>query len=40
VHLIPLNTMNDINFTKPKLKLSQDELAATAEKIRKALSNG
>jgi histidine triad (HIT) family protein len=40
VHLIPLNTMNDINFTKPKLKLSQDELAATAEKIRKVLSNG
>jgi histidine triad (HIT) family protein len=40
VHLIPLNTMNDINFTKPKLKLTQEELAATAEKIRKALGNG
>lgn len=40
VHLIPLNTMNDINFSKPKLKLSQEELAATAEKIRKELKNG
>ncbi|MDO1447939.1 HIT family protein [Rhodocytophaga aerolata] len=40
VHLIPLNTMNDINFSKPKLKLSQEELAATAEKIRQTLGNG
>ena len=38
VHLIPLNTMNDINFSKPKLKLSQEELAATAEKVRKELN--
>lgn len=34
VHLIPLNTMNDINFTREKLKPSQEELAKTAEKIR------
>lgn len=40
VHLIPLNSMNDINFSKPKLKLSQEELTATAEKIRKTLNNG
>jgi histidine triad (HIT) family protein len=40
VHLIPLNSMNDINFSKPKLKLSQEGLAATAEKIRKELKNG
>jgi histidine triad (HIT) family protein len=40
VHLIPLNSMNDINFSKPKLKLSQEELAATAENIRKELKNG
>ncbi len=39
VHLIPLNTMNDINFSKPKLKPSQEELAITAERIRKALNN-
>lgn len=38
VHLVPLNTMNDINFSKPKLKPSAEELAATAELIRKALA--
>ena len=36
VHLIPLNSVADINFERPKLQLSQDELAATAEKIRQA----
>jgi len=34
VHLVPLNTVDDINFTRPKLKPSQDELAAVAAKIR------
>ena len=33
VHLIPLNSMNDINFTREKLKPSQAELAATAARI-------
>ncbi len=33
VHLVPLNTVDDINFTRPKLKPSQDELAAVAAKI-------
>ena len=36
VHLIPLNGVADINFERPKLQRSQDELAATAEKIRRA----
>ena len=36
VHLIPLNGVADINFERPKLQLSQDELAATAERIRQA----
>ena len=36
VHLIPLNGVADINFERPKLRLSQDDLAATAEKIRLA----
>ena len=36
VHLIPLNGVADINFERPKLQFSQDELAATAEKIRQA----
>lgn len=35
VHLVPLRTMDDINFSRPKLKLSQEELAAIAETIRK-----
>ncbi len=36
IHLVPMNTMGDINFAHPKLKPSQDELAVVAEKIRKA----
>ncbi|HEY3429781.1 MAG TPA: HIT family protein [Cyclobacteriaceae bacterium] len=36
VHLVPMNSVGDINFTKPKLNPSQEELAAVAEKIRKA----
>lgn len=35
IHLIPLRTMDDINFTRPKLKLSSEELAEVAETIRK-----
>lgn len=37
IHLVPMNTMGDINFTKPKLHPSQEELAQVAEKIRKSL---
>jgi histidine triad (HIT) family protein len=36
VHLIPLNSMNDMNFSK-KLAPTQEELAETAAKIRAAL---
>ncbi len=35
IHLIPLRTMDDINFSRPKLKLTQEELAEVAETIRK-----
>jgi len=34
IHLVPMNSMNDINFSKPKLNPSQDELSAMAEKIK------
>lgn len=34
VHLVPLKTMDDINFTRPKLKLTPEELAETAELIK------
>ena len=33
VHLIPLNSMGDINFSRPKLNLSKEELTSIAEKI-------
>jgi histidine triad (HIT) family protein len=37
IHLIPINHIGDMNFSRPKLKFSSEEFAATAEKIRKAL---
>jgi len=37
IHLVPLNTMDDINFTRAKLKLEDEELAEIAEKIRAAV---
>lgn len=36
VHLVPLNTMADINFSAERLKMSADELAALATEIRNA----
>jgi histidine triad (HIT) family protein len=35
IHLVPLRTVDDINFTRPKLKLTEQELAETADLIRK-----
>lgn len=37
VHLVPMNSMDDLNFTRRKLNPSKEQLAAAAEKIRKAL---
>jgi histidine triad (HIT) family protein len=36
IHLVPMNSMGDINFTKSKLNPSKEELAIVAEKIKKA----
>jgi histidine triad (HIT) family protein len=33
IHLVPLDTMEDINFKKPKLKFTPDEFREIAEKI-------
>ena len=33
MHLVPINTSNDLNFTKPKLKLTEDQLKKSQEKI-------
>ena len=37
IHLVPLNKMDDINFSRPKMHPSQEELKSTAEKIRAGL---
>lgn len=36
VHLVPLNSIGDINFERPKLQVTQEELVATTEAIRNA----
>jgi histidine triad (HIT) family protein len=33
LHLVPISSANDINFTQPKLQLSQGQLKAAQEKI-------
>ncbi|HLT80014.1 MAG TPA: HIT family protein [Cyclobacteriaceae bacterium] len=33
VHLIPINSIGDIDFSKPKLRLSQEEMASIAVRI-------
>jgi len=33
IHLVPMNTERDINFSKPKLKLTAQEFTETAAKI-------
>lgn len=37
IHLIPMNAVNDMNFSKEKLKLGQEELAEAAAKIKAQL---
>ena len=37
VHLIPINGVNDMNFTNPKLKFTPEQFKATADTIREAL---
>lgn len=36
VHLVPMNSMDDLNFTRGKLNPSKEELSAAAEKIHRA----
>jgi histidine triad (HIT) family protein len=38
VHLVPLNAIGDINFERPKLEITQEELATTAAAIREAFA--
>jgi histidine triad (HIT) family protein len=37
IHLIPFESMREVSFENPKLKLSTDEFKSIAEKIRAAL---
>ncbi len=37
LHLIPMNSMADVNFSRPKLKPTAEELAALAEAVRAKL---
>jgi histidine triad (HIT) family protein len=39
LHLIPLTTMDDINFTRKKLSPTQEELKIAQEKILEAMGN-
>lgn len=37
IHLVPMSSMGDLNFTRAKLNPSKEELAEAAEKIKKAI---
>jgi histidine triad (HIT) family protein len=37
IHLVPLNNMEDINFSKPKLKLTPEKFQEIASKVALAL---
>ena len=38
VHLVPMNVTDDLNFTRPKLHPSKEELSAVSEKIKKFIT--
>jgi histidine triad (HIT) family protein len=38
IHLVPMNSMDDVNFKNPKLKFSPEEFKAIAEKISSKLN--
>ncbi|MCW3089276.1 MAG: hypothetical protein JWP81_345 [Ferruginibacter sp.] len=40
LHLVPINSAEDVNFTNKKLKLSSDEFKSVQQKIVKALGEG
>jgi histidine triad (HIT) family protein len=37
IHLIPMNSVSDLNFSRPKLSFTPEQLQATADKIREVL---
>ncbi len=38
IHLVPMSQMDDINFTKAKMQVSEKNLEATASKIRAVMA--
>ncbi|MCC6542712.1 MAG: HIT family protein [Flavobacteriales bacterium] len=36
IHLVPINGLGDMDFTKPRAKFTHEEFAALAERIRRA----
>lgn len=38
IHLVPLNQMDDINFSRPKLNPENEQLLKVADKIREAIN--
>jgi len=38
IHLVPLNSMGDINFSRPKLQLTQEEFQEISNKINAAFA--
>jgi histidine triad (HIT) family protein len=36
IHLVPMNTVGDLNFSRPKLNPTKEELTLVADKIRTA----
>lgn len=39
IHLVPINGLHDIEFSRPKLSFSPEEFEATADKIRRELAS-
>ena len=39
IHLIPMNNVSDLNFSRPKLSFTPEQLEATADKIIEALKH-
>jgi histidine triad (HIT) family protein len=39
IHLIPMNRVDDMNFSRPKLSFTPEELSATKDKIKAALKD-
>ncbi|GGG94803.1 HIT family protein [Parapedobacter pyrenivorans] len=37
IHLVPINEVGDINFSRPKLKLNQEELLESADAIKNSI---